>query len=78
MTKNDVKKGDSIVKVLYGGGVKTASIATIEKVTKDTIYLKGCDGDYKRDSVYAYDLETGRSIENYIPGFFAELIVLEQ
>jgi ribosomal protein S3 len=78
MNQNDVKKGDQIVKVLIGGGFETASIATIEKVTKGEIYLEGCDGDYNRESVYAYDLATGRACSNYIPGFTARLIILEQ
>lgn len=77
MTKNDVKKGDTIVKILIGGGVETASIVEIEKVTSDTIYLEGCDGNYKRDSPYAYDLASGRLCESFIPGFTSRLIFLE-
>jgi len=78
MTKNDVKKGNKIVKVLIGGGAETASIQKVEKVTDDTIYLEGCDGDYKRDSLYAYDLTTGRACNSFIPGFSSRLIYLEK
>lgn len=78
MNTNDVKKGDKIVKILIGGGFETASIAKIEKVTEDTIYLHGCEGHYVRDSVYAYDLKTGHLCESFIPGFTSRLIVLEK
>jgi len=78
MNKSDVKKGSQLVKLLVGGGVETASLVSVEKVTKDTIFLEGCDGDYKRDSVYAYDLGTGRACESYIPGFSSRLVYLEE
>lgn len=78
MNNNDVKKGDKIVKIIIGGGFETCSIQTIEEVTKDTIFLEGADGYYERDTLYAYDLTTGRACESYIPGFSSRLIVLEQ
>jgi hypothetical protein len=77
MTKNDVKKGNKIVKLLIGGGAETASIQKIEHVDDKTIYLSGCDGDYKRDSVYAYDLATGKACSSFIPGFTSRLVYLE-
>jgi hypothetical protein len=78
MTKNDVKKGSKVVKLLIGGGAETASIQKVEHVDDNTIYLSGCDGDYNRDSVYAYDLASGRACSNYIPGFTSRLIYLEK
>lgn len=79
MNKSDVKKGSNLVKVLIGGGVESASIVKVEKVTKDTIFLEGADGRYKRDdSVYAYDLESGRLVTPLIPGFTSRLIFLEE
>lgn len=78
MTKNDVKKGNKIVKIIIGGGAETASIQKVEHVDDKTIYLVGCDGDYNRDSVYAYDLATGKSCNSYIPGFTSRLVYLEK
>lgn len=78
MTKNDVEKGSKVVKLLIGGGVETASIQEVEHVDDNTIYLSGCDGDYNRDSVYSYDLATGKACTSFIPGFTSRLVYLEQ
>lgn len=78
MNQQDVPVGDQIVKVIIGGGFETCSIAEIEHVSEDTIYLKGCDGWYDRESLYAYNLHDGRSVNNFIPGFSSRLILLEQ
>ena len=74
------KKGERVVKIITGGGVETASIQTVEKADKKTktVWLEGCDGDYNRDSVYAYDQDTGRACQSYIPGFQSRLVYLEE
>jgi hypothetical protein len=74
-----VKKGQKLVKILIGGGCETASIVTLEKSDKKNkrVYLEGCDGGYTADSVYAYDMTTGRACSSYIPGFQSRLVYLE-
>lgn len=74
-----LKKGQQVVKILIGGGVETATIQTVEKVDKKqkAVFLEGCEGNYKRDSVYAYDMTTGYLCESFIPGFTSRLIMLE-
>lgn len=78
MTHSDVQAGTRVVKLLIGGGIETASIAEVEHVDAQNIYLKGCDGDYNSESVYAYHLADGRACSSYIPGFTSRLIVLEE
>lgn len=76
---NSVKKGSKIVKVLIGGGYETCSVREIEHVDTENkiIYLEGCDGDYNKESVYAYDATSGRECASYIPGFSCRLILLD-
>lgn len=77
---NGLKKGDSVVKILIGGGCETATIKEIEKIDKktNTLYLEGCNKDYNRQSLYAFDTETGYACESLIPGFTSRLIYLEE
>ena len=75
--KNFLKKvgpGDVLVRSIVGGGFTTYSLVEIEHVDDKGIYIEGADGDYEADSVYRYLLTNGRTAENYVPGFYSELI----
>lgn len=64
------KKGQQVVKVIIGGGVKTSSIQRVASVKKGVVRLEGSCLDY-RD-------KDGQEIDPVIPGFTSELIYLEQ
>ena len=68
--KSNFKKGDKVVKVLIGGGVETAVLATVASVKKDGVRLI--------ESHQVYDSESFREIDPPISGFTTRLIVLEQ
>lgn len=61
-----MKKGDMVVKVIVGGGVKTCSIVQVSKVSKGVISLL--------DDGIKYDTRTLREIDPAIFGFYSELI----
>ena len=68
------KDGDVVVRNLHGGGFVTNSLVTIEHVDENgTIFIEGADGDYSRDSVYAFHGGNHKSINNYTPGFYSVL-----
>lgn len=69
----NIQAGDEIVTELHGGGIVSKHITKIEKVINDIAYAEGADGDYSAESVYAYSLKNGRTINNYIPGFYSIL-----
>jgi hypothetical protein len=62
------EKGQAVVKVITGGGVKTATIQKVDFVRQGVVRLV--------DSGLDYD-ERGREIDPVIPGFSSELIYLE-
>jgi hypothetical protein len=80
MDAKHAQAGNKVVKLIIGGGFEVASIATIEHLDEqtNTVYLNGCDEDYSRDSVYAYDLKTGQACQSYIPGFSSRIVMLEE
>lgn len=69
-----MKRGEIVVKILQGGGFRTASFAKIKAVKKGIAYL---GEGRKEDDVNAYDSESGRSINNYIPGFSSSIVTLD-
>jgi hypothetical protein len=66
---SNFEKGQSVVKVIIGGGVKTATVQKVESVVGGTVRLV--------DSSLEYSDKTGREIDSVIPGFTSELIYLE-
>lgn len=69
-----MKKNELVIKVIEGGGVRTAAIRRVMRVVKGVAYL----GDAtKPDDVNAYDVKTGRAKVDYIPGFSSYLVQLD-
>jgi hypothetical protein len=68
------KKGDKVVKILSGpGGTEAASLQVISKVTKKS----GRRFASLRDSSWqVFDADTGKSLDDPIPGFTSRLVVL--
>jgi hypothetical protein len=64
------KKNQKVVKVLIGGGVKTATVQQVASVKAGKVRLVNSGLDY--------DAETGQEIDPVIPGFTSEIIVMEQ
>jgi hypothetical protein len=62
------EKGQTVVKVITGGGVKTATLQIVSSVRKGVVRLE--------DGTIEYDGQ-GREIDPVIPGFSSELIYLE-
>jgi hypothetical protein len=73
------KKGQKVVRVIYGAGTKTASIVTIGKVSrkKGIVWLDDQD-DLSDESPSAYYLDDGLAVRNWITGFSSCLIILEE
>lgn len=69
----NVKDGDVLVSKLTGGGFTTESIVEIESVRENGIFIDGADGDYENDSTYRFNKTTGKSVNNYTPGFYSTL-----
>lgn len=66
------KKGQKVVRVIHGAGVKTASIAVVARVSKKgEVRLDG-------DSSLTYSDFHGHEIDPVIPGFTSEIIPLEE
>lgn len=72
--KLNLKNEDLVVRELHGAGFITKSLVRVEKVEKNIFYIEGADGYYADDSVYAFSLENGESINNFTPGFFSKII----
>lgn len=70
----ELKAGTAIVKMLCGGGYKTYEVCRIEEVNSAGIFMEGADGDYDNDSVYKYSLISGKSVNNFVPGFKSEIV----
>ncbi len=64
------KKNEFVVKVIVGGGTKTATVQKVGSVKKGVATLVGAES-------LAYDANTGREIDPAIPGFYSELIALD-
>lgn len=64
------EKDEVVIKVLVGGGFKTAVIAKVQKVAKGNVTLVGNESQ----SWYA---KNGMEINPLIPGFYSELIHLD-
>jgi len=63
------EKDDFVVKVLVGGGCKTATVQRVESIENGRIKLV--------DSSLEYSLYSGREIDPAIPGFYGELIAFD-
>jgi hypothetical protein len=61
------KKGQEVVQVIVVAGFKSASIQTVQKVTKKGVVLEN------RESLL-YDASTGNEIDPAIPGVYSEII----
>lgn len=71
-----IKKGDTVKICVVGAGViSSPEKRVVEHVDteRNLLWLDGADGYYDRKSVYAYSLETGKTVSNYAPGFYAEI-----
>jgi len=64
------KKGEIVVKVLVGGGCKTAAFYRVESVKGGVVRLEGVEH-------LTYSDDNGREIDPAIPGFYSELIHLD-
>ena len=69
-----IEAGDVVVRALTGGGITTYGLLEIEHVDDNAIFIEGADGDYAKDSVYRFSRKTGRSENNYAPGFYSTII----
>jgi len=63
------EKGDFVVKVIVGGGFKTATVQRVESIKDKVIRLV--------DSSLEYDVYSGREIDPAITGFHGELIAFD-
>jgi hypothetical protein len=63
------QKNQRVALVIFGYGTKTASLQTVESVTREGVRLV--------DRSALYDLRTGREIDPPIPGFASEIILFE-
>lgn len=70
----NIKAGDVVVRALTGGGFTTYSLLEIEHVDETGIFVEGADGDYEVDSVYRFSKHTGKSANDFIPGFYSTLM----
>lgn len=70
----DLKEGDVCVCSLVGGGFSTESLTTIEYILNNKIYIEGCDGDFSKDSVYEFSNTTGKSVNNFMTGWYSQLV----
>ena len=64
------KKGDIVIKVIVGGGFKTASIQRVLKVSKRAVTLVNNES-------LSWSAENGREIDPAISGFYSEIIPLD-
>jgi len=69
------KKGNTVVKILSGpGGTETASLQVISKVVKK----EGKRIASLEDSSWqVFDADTGKSLDDPLPGFTSRLVVFE-
>lgn len=72
----DIKSGDFVVRSIVGGGYTSYSVAKIEHVDKKGIFIEGADGNYEADSECLFSTSDGKSVNNYIPGFYSCLMRL--
>lgn len=69
-------KGDAVVKVLVGAGVKTCTVGwRVSAITKNGVEIENEGGD---ESSLRYDLHSGVEIDASVPGFHAEIIPVEK
>lgn len=75
----ELKIGDFVARNLHGAGHTTkgenAEVFHIDK-TAGLFWVEEWDEEYFKDSVYAYSLETGKSINNYVPGFYNQVTAI--
>lgn len=57
---------DFVVKILVGGGFKTATVQQVESIEGNILKLVG--------SSLEYDVYSGREMAPAIPGFYSEII----
>lgn len=65
------KKGQKVVKVITGAGVKTAYVDVVEKVSKGQVKLSN-------DEHLRYSNLDGQEIDPVIFGFDSEIIALDE
>lgn len=69
----NLKVGDTLKRDLHGGGFVTeGEDAIVKKIDEQSgiFWTDSSDGGYVKDSLYAYSIATGKSINNMVPGFF--------
>lgn len=69
--------GDKVVHIIISD-CESAYTRTVEHVDEANglVFLDGCDGNYTKDSFYAYSGSTGRGLNSYAPGFTSRIIKL--
>lgn len=65
-----MKKGELVVRILSGAGVRTASIGKVESVKKGVVRLFGCDS-------ITWNAISGQEIEPAVPGFHTYLVAFD-
>lgn len=75
----ELKVGDFVERNLHGAGhvtkAENSEVFHIDK-TAGVFWVEEWDETYLKDSVYAYSLETGKSINNYMPGFYNQVTAI--
>lgn len=72
----NIQEGDTIECNLHGAGCVTpADNAVIKKINKNLgiFWTDNSDGGYVADSLYAFSISTGITVNNMIPGFFMKV-----
>jgi len=74
-----LKVGDFVERNLHGAGqVTKGENVEVFHINKSAgiFWVEEWDEKYLKDSVYAYSLETGKSINNYVPGFYHQVTAI--
>lgn len=73
---SQLKVGDFVSKELHGAGEVsdggTSEVFHIDQKAR-IFWIEEWDEKYHKDSVYAYSLDTGRSVNNFIAGFYQQV-----
>lgn len=72
--------GKRVVLLMFGNGIETAYLRTVEHVDQEAglVFLDGCDGYYTEHSMYAYYDRNGRGVNSYAPGFTSRIVPLSE
>jgi hypothetical protein len=75
----NLKVGDFVKCSLHGAGHVTqgedSEVFHIDPKAK-IFWIGEWDETYRNDSIYAYSLETGKSINNFMPGFYNQVTAI--